>query len=628
MAKVLNENGKLVWQRGHLTVWIEPWGPDAIRVRATMNADMPAGFGILLDQPPVAAEIEIPGADKAADEQGPAFTAAVGGGRGAATRLTDGKLTVEVGARANLLFKRAGADDELLAVEELAKGVFTARDGPLWHAVVRVKAYDDERIYGMGQHRHGLLDQKGCVIDLIQHNCEVAIPFVLSSRGYGFIWNNPAIGRAEFGRSLTRWVAEATKAVDFLVITGDGYADILRRYADITGHAPMLPEWAAGFWQCKLRYKTQEELLSVAREHKKRKLPMDVIVADFFHWTKQGEWKFDPEDWPDPAAMVKELADMGVRLMVSIWPTVNRDSENFQEMHDAGLLLQTQRGVPVMLAFQESKQTGAAFPYMTDPSNPQTRRYVWGKVRENYYAHGIKVWWLDAIEPELATPFPHVDHLRYHVGTGSEVGLLFPWYQQMAFFDGMRSAGETEIITLCRSAFLGSQRFAAAVWSGDIHSSFEVLAGQVRAGLNIGLSGIPWWTTDIGGFWGGNPESEYFRELIVRWFQYGVFCPLFRLHGARAGSGNNEVWSFGEKAYEIIKELLFLRERLRPYIMAQMKTASETGLPPMRPPFIDFPGDETCYDVEDEFLFGPEILVCPVVEQGATSRDVYLPAGA
>ena len=266
------------------------------------------------------------------------------------------------------------------------------------------------------------------------------------------------------------------------------------------------------------------------------------------------------------------------------------------------------------------------------PPIPGARQFVWEQVKQNYLKHGIKIWWLDACEPEI---YPaDVDNLRYHLGSGLEVGNLYPLLHEQGFYEGMHAAGETEIISLCRSAWAGSQRFGAAVWSGDIPSTFELLQAQVRAGLNIALSGIPWWTTDIGGFSGGNINTPYFRELIVRWFQYGLFCPLFRLHGYREPAGgmlgtgaDNEVWSFGDEAYAIIKELLFMREVMRPYMMAQMRLASEKGTPPMRPLFFDFPADETAYTVEDQYLFGPDILVAPVLELGARERKVYLPAG-
>jgi alpha-D-xyloside xylohydrolase len=422
-------------------------------------------------------------------------------------------------------------------------------------------------------------------------------------------------------------------------MAGDSYAEIMSHYADATGHTPMMPAWAEGFWQCKLRYKTQEELLSVVREYKKRGLPISVIVSDFFHWTLQGDWKFDPEMWPDVDAMMRELNEMNVKLMVSVWPTVNENSANFETMKDNGWLVRTKGGGSATRPFFDNKPSGPIFTHFYDPTNPGARKFVWGKVRDNYYKKGIKVWWLDACEPEL-TEENEPANLRYHLGTGAEVGCVYPWSNQQAFFEGMKEEKETEYIMLCRSGWAGSQRFGAAIWSGDIQSTFEALQQQVRAGLNIGMSGIPWWTTDIGGFYGGNINTPYFKELIVRWFQYGVFCPLFRLHGFReprtpAGDllfsestgAANEVWSFGEKAYDIIKEIMFMRERLLPYVNEQMLLAHEKGTPPMRPLFFDFADDKDCAAVDDEFLFGPDILVAPVLEFGARKRKVYLPAG-
>jgi alpha-D-xyloside xylohydrolase len=428
----------------------------------------------------------------------------------------------------------------------------------------------------------------------------------------------------------TRWVAEASRQIDYWVTAGDTPAEIIEQYTEVVGRAPMLPEWAAGFWQCKLRYETQAELLAIAREYKRRGLPLSVIVSDFFHWTMMGDWKFDPECWPDPAAMNRELSEMGVKLMVSVWPTVNAQSENFAEMKQRGLLVRTERGVPANHIIADTHPGGNVYIHYYDATHPEARQYIWEKVRENYYKNGVRLWWLDACEPEI---YPaDNDNLRYHLGNGLEVGCLYPLLHARAFFEGMKAEGESEIISLCRSAWAGSQRYGAAVWSGDIPSTFEALQVQVRAGLNIGLSGIPWWTTDIGGFHGGDPESPYFRELIVRWFQYGAFCPLFRLHGYRLPTrewdgGPNEIWSFGEEAYVILRALLFLRQRLRPYILEQMKIAHQRGTPPMRPLFYDFPTDRQCWEVEDQFLFGPDILVAPILQHGVRARQVYLPRG-
>lgn len=609
----------LVWEFNHETVQIEPWGRDSLRVRATMEPeirdDLPGG---LLEPAPTKAHMEI------------------GAERGV---IRNGSIGAEASPTKNTIrFFNTVTGAEILA--EMAPHfrwptarLFKPVGGDHFQVEVWFKGYDDEHIYGLGQHQHGYLDQKGCVIELIQKNAEVNIPFLVSSRGYGFLWNNPATGRIELGKNGTHWVAEATRQLDYWITVGETPAQIMEHYADATGHPPLFPEWAAGFWQCKLRYSTQEELLSIAREYKRRGLPLSVIVIDFFHWTLQGDWRFDLEHWPDPAGMARELEAMGVKLMVSIWPTVNALSSNFEKMQRHGWLVRTERGISVNKAFRDTKPEGIVYVHTYDATHPEARQFIWEQVREGYYRYGIKAWWLDACEPEV---YPtHADNLRYHLGQGSAVTNIYPMLHARGFYEGMRAEGEEEILSLCRSAWAGSQRYGVAVWSGDINSTFEVLQAQVRAGLNIALSGIPWWTTDIGGFFHGDPDSPYFRELLVRWFQYGVFCPICRLHGFREparryplpSGGPNEAWSFGDEAYAIIKDLLFLRERLRPYVMAQMRLAHEKGIPPMRPLFFDFPSDEECFKVEDAFMFGPDLLVAPVLHQGAVSRQVYLPAG-
>jgi alpha-D-xyloside xylohydrolase len=333
--------------------------------------------------------------------------------------------------------------------------------------------------------------------------------------------------------------------------------------------------------------------------------------------------------------MVRELEDMGVTLMVSVWPTVNPMSENFPAMQQRGLLTRTERGLPALMVFQDNRSQGPVYIHFYDATNPEARQFIWEQVQEHYYRYGIKAWWLDACEPEM---FPmHPDNLRFHLGNGLAVANAYPLLHERGFYEHIREAGETAVLNLCRSAWAGSQRYGAAVWSGDINSTFEALQVQVRAGLNIGLSGIPWWTTDIGGFYGGDPESPTFRELVVRWFQYSTFCPLFRLHGYRLSvpdtstmmfsGGPNEAWSFGEEAYGIISDLLALRERLRPYILEQMALAHTQGIPPMRPLFFDFLSDEAAAHIDDQFLFGPDLLVAPVLTQGARQREVYLPHG-
>jgi alpha-D-xyloside xylohydrolase len=623
LQSFIRNGNRLIWCLKEQILWVEPWGKDSVRVRATTLAEMPLRDWSLL--PPNKSSVKISIEKNSA-------------------RLVNGKLTATIDAKSGRVnFFKSGSSEPL--VEEIfartnypPSRTFKSVGGDLFRCEASFTAFDGEKIYGLGQRRHGLLDQKNCVLELTHRNSQISIPFLVSSRGYGLLWHNPGMGRVELGRTQTRWVADASRLIDYVVTTGGGYADIMERYADLTGHAPVLPEWAAGFWQCKLRYKSQDELLAIAREHKRRGLPMSVIVSDYLHWTKMGEWKFDPAHWPNPAAMARELEKMGIKVMVSVWPTVNPDSENFSELEKKNLLIRTERGMSIQIKFTDTNATGPVFLHLLDSTHPDARKFLWSKLRENYVRHGIKVFWLDAIEPELAV-YDH-DNVRYHAGNGLEVGCIYPMMQQRAIYDGMKSAGENEIITLGRAGFAGSQRFGAAIWSGDIHSTWEDLQQQVRAGLNIGMSGIPWWTTDIGGFFGGENDSPYFQELIVRWFQYGAFCPLFRLHGWRNSSlahpetsdptkgGPNEVWSFGERAYKIISELMFLRERLRPYIMQQMRLASTKGTPPMRPLFFDFAADTHCAEVDDQFLFGPDLLVAPVLHSKVMKRKVYLPAGA
>lgn len=611
----------LLWSGNDEHVRIEAWGQDSLRVRATVSGAIRDSLvNVLL--PPKETHVDI-----TIDER--------------EATIRNGTILARVSSTGLIRFFDAQRGVELLAevppghATRIPPRLFKATHGALFHVETRFQAYDDERFYGLGQHQHGLLDQKGCTIDLIQRNTEITIPFLVSSRGYGFLWHNPSVGRVELGQNGTRWVADATPQLDYWITAGNTPATIMEHYADATGYPSEFPEWASGFWQCKLRYRSQDEVLAVVREHKRRGLPLSVIVIDFFHWTLQGDWRFDPELWPDPTAMARELNEMGVRVMVSIWPTVNPLSENFGTLRQRGLLVRTERGNGTVMQFIDNRPEGLVSLYYYDATNPEARDFIWEQVHEHYYQQGIKTFWLDVCEPEMSPMEP--DNVRFFLGNGAEVGNSYPLLHERGFYEHMQAAGETQILNLCRSAWAGSQRYGVLAWSGDISSTFEALRVQVRAGLNMAMSGIPWWTTDIGGFYGADSASSTFRELIVRWFQYSTFCPVLRLHGYRNPESNsammiqtggpNEVWSFGAEAYAIISELLALRERLRPYVMEQMQLAHERGIPPMRPLFFDFPNDETASKVDDQYLFGPNLLVAPVLYEGARSRKVYLPAG-
>src|ERR1035441_5515301 len=322
------------------------------------------------------------------------------------------------------------------------------------------------------------------------------------------------VGVVEYGRDegqlrvsedcqRARWAADAARQIDYWVTTGPTPADIVSRYVAATGLPPMFPQWASGFWQSKLRYRDQDELLEVAREYKRRGLPLSVLVCDYFHWTRQGEWRFDPAEWPDPQAMVDELRELGVELMVSVWPTVNPNSDNYAEMDRRGLLVRNAAGLPLHLAFWDKGTDGQAFMRFYDSTNPEARRYIWEKVSDGYGRYGIRAFWLDACEPENLADNP--EDARYFTGQGSESQGVYPREHARGFYEGLRASGQADVLLLCWSAWAGSQRYGAAVWSGDIESTFEALAAQVPAGLNMGISGIPWGRTDNAGFRNGDP---------------------------------------------------------------------------------------------------------------------------
>lgn len=621
------ENNRLIFHYDAEEMWIEPWGADAVRVRATKNCEMPDENWALLKPEDSACSITVSedGADLVNGKLKVHVT-----GRGKITMYNqDGKLLLEEYWRN----RRDVTDPKCSAIEVEARE-FRPNIGGNYHLTARFESLDrNEKIYGMGQYQQPYLNLKGADLEMAHRNSQASVPFAVSSLGYGILWNNPGIGRAVFGSNIMSFENYAAKAMDYWFVAGDTPAEIVRAYGKAAGTVPMMPEYGLGFWQCKLRYQTQEELLEVAREYKRRGLPIDVIVIDYFHWPKQGEWKFDPVYWPDPEAMIRELKEMGIELMVSIWPTVDRDSENYEEMLEKGYLIRTERGFRTGLDFM-----GATIHY--DATNPEARKYLWNKAKKNYYDKGIKVFWLDEAEPEYTAY--DFDNYRYYRGTDLEIGNIYPVEYAKTFYEGMEEEGQENIVNLLRCAWAGSQKYGALVWSGDIASSFSSMRNQLAAGLNMGMAGIPWWTTDIGGFHGGDPDDPAFRELFVRWFQWGTFCPVMRLHGDReprqpqfgttggaacCSGAANEVWSYGEEVYKICEKYMRMREEMREYTRELMRETHETGAPVMRTLFYEFPGDKTCWEVEDEYMYGGRYLVAPVLEAGVKSRRVYLPAG-
>ncbi len=624
MAILFQEGKRLVRKQGGEKIWIEPWGKNALRVRATFMADMPQEEWALIGNTAGDAKIDIR-EDGSASVKNGNITAVFSPGGALRFEKDGGKVLLQE----QWYTRDAGGFDQVSSLEIKARE-FRPILGGDYQLFMRFEP-QDEKIFGMGQYQDGCLDKKGCELELAHRNSQASVPFYLSTAGYGFLWNNPGIGRVTFAKNKTEWALGSTKVLDYWICASDDPREIMAAYADATGHSPMMPDYGMGFWQCKLRYRTQEELLAVAREHKRRGLPMSVIVSDFFHWPYQGDWRFDPADYPDPEAMVKELNELGVELMVSIWPYVDVKSEHYEEMKDKGYLIRTERGVPYSMDF-----CGNTIAY--DVTNPEAREFVWSVVKQNYYDKGIKIFWLDEAEPEYKVY--DFDNYRYHLGPNVQIGNLFPLMYARNFYEGMQAEGQNAPLNLLRCAWVGSQRYGALVWSGDIDTTFRTLREQCAAGLSMAMAGIPWWTTDIGGFHGGDQNDPSYRELLVRWFQFGAFCPVFRLHGYRLNGdpspdeskadtgGPNEVWSYGEEAYEILKQYLFLREDMKPYIERTMKDVADNGAPVMSPLFYHFPKDAQAAGIEDQYMFGAEVLVAPVMQLGLRKRPVYLPEGA
>ena len=487
----------------------------------------------------------------------------------------------------------------------------------------RFEGKDGEKIFGMGQYQQDIADLKGCRLELKQRNSQLTLPFYLSNLGYGFLWNNTSIGEAVFGNNYTQFTADCTDCLDYWIVTGDSPKEIIKNYTEVTGRPPLFPENMMGLWQCKLRYSTQEELLSVAREYKKRNLPLDAIVIDFFHWTAQGDWAFDKKHWENPKAMVDEIQKQDTRVVVSVWPTVDGSaSKNYTFMEEKGWLVKsTCRQGPMREATK-----------FYDPFNEKARDFVWEQIKKNYYDIGITNYWLDADEPEYYD-VEALDQISYCQGGALKISNAYANKHLEGLYTHLKNAGKTDIVNLTRATWVGGQKYAALVWSGDIKSNWVAFRDQIVAGLHMGIAGVSWWTTDIGGFaQDGLSESEL-AELIVRWYQFAVFSPVLRMHGNRGCVVQdfkykpNEIWSYGEEAYSIMKKYLNIRVELKPYLIEIYKQASETGLPLLRAMFLEFPDDEKCWEYKEQYMFGWKYLVAPVLYAGIQERKVYLPKG-
>jgi len=475
-----------------------------------------------------------------------------------------------------------------------------------------------EGLYGLGQHQAGVWNYRGESVDISQDNSNISIPLLVSSKGYGIFWNNDS--RSRFNNRFANYMyitSEVADNIDYYFFYGPELDQIIAAYRELTGAAPMFGKWAYGFWQCKNRYKSQEEILGIARKYRELHIPADNIVQDWFWWNRKGEHVFN-KNYPDPKGMVDQLHKDNFHLMISVWPFFEPGSAVYDDMEKRGWFV--------------DKFKFAKPPYHTsgmavyDATNPEARKYYWQLMDKALFNIGIDAWWLDTTEPETEGQEDNILlHHKLAIGSGDRYVNIYPLMTTGAVYDGQRSASDKKrVFILSRSAFAGDQRYGVTAWSGDINSDFLTFARQIPAGLNFAVSGLPYWTTDIGGFVTGDPDDPAYRELFVRWFQFGTFSPILRVHGTRK-TDQNELWSYGPDAQKILTNFDRLRYRLLPYIYSlAWKTTSESYTP-MRPLVMDFRTDVRAQNTGDQFMFGPAFLVNPVTEPAATARNLYLP---
>jgi alpha-D-xyloside xylohydrolase len=477
-----------------------------------------------------------------------------------------------------------------------------------YHVTDRFSPDAIEAFYGLGQHQSGMFNYRGSTVELGQNNTDVAIPLLVSSKGYAILWNSASLTYADNRFPLEfHFTSLAGDAVDYYFLYGPEMDQIIHHYRTMTGHAPLFPKWAYGFFQSKDRYISQDEILGIAHEYRARHIPLDAIVQDWFWWKTEGDPEFN-SNFSDIPGELKTLHDEHVHAMLSVWGLFDPASKNFQEM--------------------TAKHFDVPNAHVYDATNPAARDFYWNNLAGPLFAQGWDAFWLDSAEPEEFWPHMGDAILRdkqLSIGSGARYTNIFPLLHTGGIHDHWKQASDQKrVFLLTRSAFLGQQRNGATVWSGDVYSTYWGLQHQVAAGLNFALSGNPYWTTDIGGYWqpfDRPPNDPAYQELYTRWFQFGVFCPIFRTHGHRA---RNELWTY-EAVAPILINFDKLRYRLMPYIYSLAWQVTSRDYTIQRPLVMDWRGDQNTWNIGDEFMFGPAILVSPVLKEGATQRSVYLP---
>jgi len=486
-----------------------------------------------------------------------------------------------------------------------------------YHAEIFEKLWGSmEAFYGLGQHQAGVWNYRGESVDISQDNTNISIPMYLSSNGYGIFWNNSS--RSRFNNRFLNALylsSEVADVIDYYFIYGPEFDQIVAGYRELTGSVPMYGKWAYGYWQCKNRYESQQEILGIAHKYRDLHIPLDNIVQDWFWWNVMGEPTFN-NNYPDPKGMIDDLHKNSVHIMFSFWPFFRKGSATYDEMDKRGYFITK----TVSPSFHPVDQG------LYDAFNPDARKYYWGLINDGLFKIGADAWWMDTTEAETEGRETNiVAENKIALGSGARYVNMYPLMTTAGVYQGQRnSSDQKRVFILSRSAFAGSQRNAAAVWSGDINPTWSYFKKQIPAGLNYSVSGLPYWTTDIGGFVAANPDDPAYRELYIRWFQFATFNPILRAHGTRTTS-QNELWSYGPEAQKVLVSYDTLRYRLLPYIYSLAWMTTNAGYTPMRGLVMDFRTDERAANIGDQFMYGPAFLVNPVTDPRSMTRRMYLP---
>jgi alpha-D-xyloside xylohydrolase len=655
-APTAADGQQMTVQRGDATVMVEAYAPNIVRVSMSLIKEAAVsapGYGVIAKPLPSGWTQETSAAGDSLRSGRMIVTVSAEGPKRAPTGTQADIAKFFNGSTPGVGFSiRTPEGATLVQMEGWQMSVPNYKDGnadrlydrrptdpPFYEVGASFVSPRDEHYYGLGQNQEGYLDRRGhavrCAHDYNAPSGQsVCVPFVVTNKGYGLMWDNPSKTTVAFGfNDQVKWTSDVGQRVSFFVIAGKSYDEIYEGYRLLTGDVPMLPKSAYGYIQCKQRYTSQAELMAVAKGYRERHLPIDDLVIDWFHYTKMGEMDMDPAKWPDPTEMNKELHAMNFHTMISVWPRFVPGSRYYDTVLKNGWFMHLADGTPTNgLPYDRAGSD-------IDTTNPDAAKWYWDIVRDNYITKGFDAFWADETEPDLP---PNGSY--FHVGPGTEYFNIYTLFHTAAFYNGMRRDTKNRAVILARDSYLGAQHNGAIFWSSDISGNWDTLRRQIPTGINFVASGMPYWSTDIGG-WQYLPavhlperpvlidpsdaranigHYDDYPELYVRWFEYGAFQPNFRSHGSRP---QNEVWSYGKQAEPILEKYLRLRYQLMPYIYSLGYFSHETGAPFMRGLFMDFGDDPKVANIGDEYMFGPALLVAPVTEQGMTSRSVYLPAG-